>query len=90
MKSIYMKKNPAEIFTTIETDPNTGEYYTIIPEWIMNDMNWYEGTELRFNIDAGRYMRPLLVVENGDTIRLKKDVVRLLEERKGYFGWADA
>ena len=52
MKSIYMKKNPAEIFTTIETDQNTGEYYTIIPEWIMNDMSWYEGTELRFNIDT--------------------------------------
>ena len=48
----YMKKYPAEIFTTIETDPNTGEYYTIIPEWIMNDMSWYEGTELRFNIDT--------------------------------------
>ena len=52
MKSIYMKKNPAEIFTTIETDPHTGEYYTVIPEWIMNDMSWYEGTELRFNIDT--------------------------------------
>ena len=44
----YMKKNPAEIFTIIETDPNTGEYYTIIPEWIMNDMNWYE--ELNFDL----------------------------------------
>ena len=52
MKSIYMKKNPAEIFTTIETDPITREYFTIIQEWIMNDMNWYEGTELRFNIDT--------------------------------------
>ena len=52
MKSIYMKKNPDEILTSIETDPNTGEYYTIIPEWIMNDMSWYEGTELRFNIDT--------------------------------------
>ena len=50
--NFYMKKNPTEIFTTIETDPNTGEYYTIIPEWIINDMNWYEGTELRFNIDT--------------------------------------
>ena len=52
MKSTYMKKNPDEILTSIETDPNTGEYYTIIPEWIMNDMSWYEGTELRFNIDT--------------------------------------
>jgi|TARA_A100001037_G_scaffold72176_1_gene64594 hypothetical protein len=58
----YMKKNPAEIFTTIETDPNTGEYYTIIPEWIMNDMNWYEGTELRFNIDT----EEVIVTEKDD------------------------
>ncbi len=62
MKSIYMKKNPAEIFTTIETDPNTGEYYTIIPEWIMNDMSWYEGTELRFNIDT----EEVIVTEKDD------------------------
>ena len=27
-------------------------YSYFIPEWIMNDMNWYEGTELRFNIDT--------------------------------------
>ena len=47
-----MKKNPAEIFTTIETDPTTGDYYTIIPEWIINDQGWYEGTDLQFNIDA--------------------------------------
>ena len=52
MKSIYMKKNHAEIFTTIQTDPNTGEYYKIIPEWIMNEMNWYEGTKIKFNVDT--------------------------------------
>ena len=57
-----MKKNPAEIFTTIETDPTTGEYHTIIPEWIMNDMNWYEGTELRFNIDT----EEVIVTEKDD------------------------
>lgn len=52
MKSISMKKNPEEIFTTIETDMVTGEYYTIIPEWIMNEMNWYDGTKINFNIDT--------------------------------------
>ena len=57
-----MKKNPAEIFTTIETDPTTGEYYTIIPEWIMNDMSWYEGTELRFNIDT----EEVIITEKND------------------------
>ena len=47
-----MKKNPEEIFSTIETDMVTGEYYTIIPEWIMNEMNWYDGTKINFNIDT--------------------------------------
>tara|TARA_Y100001954_G_C15629944_1_gene512177 strand:+ start:258 stop:431 length:174 start_codon:yes stop_codon:yes gene_type:complete len=47
-----MKKNPAEIFTTIETDPITGEYITKIPEWIVNEMNWYEETKLNWNIDT--------------------------------------
>ena len=62
MKSIYMKKNHDEILTSIETDMVTGEYYTIIPEWIMNDMNWYEGTELRFNIDT----EEVIVTEKDD------------------------
>ena len=52
MKSTYMKKNPDEILTSIETNMVTGEYYTIIPEWIMNEMNWYEGTKIKFNIDT--------------------------------------
>ena len=48
-----MKKNPAENFTSIEIDPTTGEYKTIIPEWIINEYGWYEGTELNFRIDEG-------------------------------------
>ena len=57
-----MKKNPEEIFTTIETDMVTGEYYTIIPEWIMNEMNWYEGTKINFNIDTDE----LIITEKDD------------------------
>ena len=52
MEITCMRKNPDELKTTIEIDPVSGEYYTIIPEWIMNDQEWYEGTELQFNIDA--------------------------------------
>ena len=52
MEITCMRKNPDELRTTIEIDPVSGEYYTIIPEWIMNDQEWYEGTELQFNIDA--------------------------------------
>ena len=49
----YMKKNPAENFTSVEVDPVTGEYFTIIPEWLLNEMNWYEGTELNFALEDG-------------------------------------
>ncbi len=62
MKSISMKKNPEEIFGTVETDMVTGEYYTIIPEWIMNEMNWYEGTKINFNIDTDE----LIITEKDD------------------------
>ena len=62
MKSIYMKKNHDEILTSIETDMVTGEYYTIIPEWIMNEMNWYEGTKIKFNIDT----EEVIITESDD------------------------
>ena len=46
-----MKKNPAENFTTIEIDPVTGNYFTIIPEWMVNEKGWYEGTEINLKMD---------------------------------------
>ena len=57
-----MKKNPDEIFTAIEVDQITGEYYAIIPEWIMNDQGWYEGTNLQFDVDADE----ILITERDD------------------------
>ena len=46
-----MQKNSGEIFTSIEVDPVSGEYFTIIPEWIVNEQGWYEGTELNFALE---------------------------------------
>ena len=46
-----MKKNPAENFTTIENDPLTGNYFTIIPEWMVNEKGWYEGTEINLKME---------------------------------------
>ena len=48
----YMRKNLDELKTTIEINPATGEYYTVIPEWVINDQGWYEGTNLQFDVDA--------------------------------------
>ena len=52
MRSIEMQKNPAENFTTVEVDPVTGEYYIIMPEWIVNEYGWYEGTEVNMEVDG--------------------------------------
>ena len=46
-----MKKNPAENFTTREIDPVTGNYFTIIPEWMVNEKGWYEGTEINLKME---------------------------------------
>ncbi len=45
-----MKRNGV---TTIEIDPVTGEYKMMIPEWLINDNDWYEGTNIRFDLDNG-------------------------------------
>ncbi len=46
-----MQKKFGHEKTTIEVDPITGEYYTIIPEWIMHDQDWFEGTSLNFALE---------------------------------------
>ena len=46
-----MQKNPAENFTTIEVDHVTGNFYTIIPEWMVNEKGWYEGTEINLKME---------------------------------------
>ena len=47
-----MQKNSGEIFTSIEVDTVTGEYYTIIPEAVVNEMGWFEATPLRWSMDG--------------------------------------
>ena len=47
-----MKKNSDKIFTSIETNPITGEYYTVIPEQFVNEFDWYEETQIRWLIDG--------------------------------------
>ena len=47
-----MLKNFAEIFSTIEVDTVTGEYYTIIPEQVINEMNLYEDTQLQWRVES--------------------------------------
>ena len=46
-----MLKNSGGYFSSIEVDMVTGEYHAIIPEWIINEMDWYEDTSLNWKID---------------------------------------
>tara|TARA_B100001093_G_scaffold427928_1_gene422497 strand:+ start:1295 stop:1525 length:231 start_codon:yes stop_codon:yes gene_type:complete len=47
-----MQKNSGEIFTSIEVDTVTGEYYTVIPEAVVNEMGWFEETPLKWAMDG--------------------------------------
>ena len=47
-----MKKNSEEIFESIQVDPISGQYFLVIPEQIMNELSWYEDTEIKFLFDG--------------------------------------
>ena len=36
----------------LEVDPINGDYYVRIPEWIINDLSWYEDTQIELTIDG--------------------------------------
>ena len=48
-----MQKNPGENFSTVEVDPVTGEYVIKVPEWIISEFGWFEGTEINMEVDNG-------------------------------------
>lgn len=47
-----MKKNSGEIFQSLQVDAITGQYYLEIPEMIVNDLSWYEDTEICLKIEG--------------------------------------
>ena len=47
-----MKKNSPENFESIQVDPISGDYYLVIPEWVANELSWYEDTEISFSIEG--------------------------------------
>lgn len=47
-----MKKNSEEFSEPLQVDPISGEYYLIIPEWMVNELSWYEDTEISLNLDG--------------------------------------
>jgi antitoxin component of MazEF toxin-antitoxin module len=47
-----MKKNSGEIFDTIQVDPITGQYFIVVPEQIINELSWYEDTEVKIRLEG--------------------------------------
>ena len=47
-----MKKNSEKNFQSLQVDPISGEYYIIIPEWAVNELSWYEDTEICFTVEG--------------------------------------
>ena len=47
-----MQKNPGENLSTVEVDPVTGEYVIKVPEWIISEFSWFEGTEINMEVDG--------------------------------------
>lgn len=57
-----MKKNSGENIQFIQVDPINGEYYIVIPEWIMNELSWYEDTQVKFSLEGN----DLIITEKAD------------------------
>ena len=57
-----MQKNFGHIFSAIEVDNVTGVYNVIIPEAIINEMGWFEDTELKWNLVD----QEVIITENTD------------------------
>jgi len=47
-----MKKNSGEEKQTVQVDPISGEYYIVIPEWVANELSWYEDTEIKISVEG--------------------------------------
>jgi len=46
-----MRKKPDDTKIFLQVDPLNGEYYIRIPEWMINDLSWYEDTQIKVTLD---------------------------------------
>ena len=47
-----MRKNSGEEIRVVQVDPISGEYYIVIPEWVANELSWYEDTEIKIKVEG--------------------------------------
>ena len=51
VKNMTLMKKYQDSKVPIKIDPVTNEYQITVPEWVVNEFDWYEDTELVWHVD---------------------------------------
>ena len=51
-----MRKNSGGSSKFVQVDTVTGEYFLVIPEWVINELSWYEDTEIGFTVEGNEVL----------------------------------
>jgi hypothetical protein len=57
-----MRKKSDDNKAFLQVDPINGDYYISIPEWMINELSWYEDTEIKISLDGGE----IIIAESTD------------------------
>ena len=52
VKNISLMKKYEDSIVPITIDPITNQYQIVVPEWVINEFDWYEDTELVWHVDT--------------------------------------
>ena len=53
VKNMTLMKKYEDSKVSLNTDPVTNEFKITVPEWVVNEFDWYEDTELVWHVDDG-------------------------------------
>ena len=51
VKNMTLMKKYEDSKVSLNTDAVTNEYKITVPEWVVNEFDWYEDTELVWHVD---------------------------------------
>jgi len=47
-----MQKKSGENIQSLQVDSISGSYFVTIPEWMVNELSWYEDSEIKLILDG--------------------------------------
>lgn len=57
-----MRKKSDDNKAFLQVDSINGDYYINIPEWMINELSWYEDTEIKISLEGGE----IIIAEDSD------------------------